>query len=215
MTAHESMTHEMAAELLPWFVNESLDPEERDAVAEHASSCVMCRRELDELQVLHKSVAAIGAAADLPEPDMRRINARIDAQLRSEQRENALAAAWRKFSSNRLRLAFAVQTAALIVIVGVLLLPREPDPVFATLTATEPLPTGHFVRVVFDPTVADDEVSGLLSATGLTVFSGPTDRGVLTLQFADTVSTDERTVITATLQGDGRILFAQPVEGGN
>jgi anti-sigma factor RsiW len=205
----------MAVELLPWFVNESLDPEERDAVAEHASSCVICRRELDELQVLYQSVAAIAAATDVPEPDMRRINARIDAQLRSEQRENALVTAWRKFSSNRLRLAFAVQTAALIVVVGVLLLPREPDPVFGTLTTAEPLPAGHFVRVVFGPTVTDDEVSGLLSANGLTVFSGPTDRGVMTLQFADTASFDERTVITATLQSDGRILFAQSVEGAN
>ena len=81
MTAHEEMTHEQAIELLPWFVNESLDAGEHEAVQAHASGCVICRREIEELEVLQRSIREAPALEEMPAADMRRINARIDAQL--------------------------------------------------------------------------------------------------------------------------------------
>lgn len=209
------MTHEAAIELLPWLINGSLDDEEHGAVTDHAASCVICRRELDELEVLQQSVVALASRTEAAEPDMRRINARIDAQLQHESRGNSLVAAWREFSSSRLRLAFAIQTAALIAVVGVLLLPREPEPVFTTLTSTETIPAGHYLRVVFDPTVADGDVTGMLRTNRLSVVAGPSERGVFTLRFADAVTASEREVVLADMQGDSRILFAQPVAGGD
>lgn len=42
------MNHETAHELLPWLLNGTLDPGERDEVRAHLESCEACRRELDE-----------------------------------------------------------------------------------------------------------------------------------------------------------------------
>jgi len=215
VTTHEAMTHDAAIELLPWLINGSLDDEEREAVAGHAASCVICRRELDELEVLQQSVETLASRTETPVPDMRRINARIDAQLQRESRGHALVAAWREFSSNRLRLAFAVQTAALIIVVGVVLLPREPEPLFTTLTSSEAMPAGHYLRVVFDPTVAESDVADMLRTNRLSVAAGPSDRGVFTLRFADVVGASDREAVLADMQGDSRILFAQSVAGGD
>lgn len=209
------MTHEEAIELLPWLVNGSLDDEEREIVAAHATSCVTCRRELGELEVLGQSINLLGSQHEPPAPDMRRINRMIDAQLEAASPGRALADAWRRFSDSRWRVAFAVQSLVVVVAAGVLLLPREQEPLYTTLSNTEQLPAGQYLRVVFDPTLAPPEVDDILRANRLTVMAGPSARGVVTLRFADGVAQPERDATMARMQSDARVLFAQPVQGGD
>ena len=57
MNVRESVSHEQAVELLPWLVNNSLDEQEKEAVLEHAHACVICRRELTNLQQLQNSIS--------------------------------------------------------------------------------------------------------------------------------------------------------------
>ena len=56
MITHEAMSHDECVELLPWLVNDSLQGRERQAVQAHATSCIICRRELAELEVLQHSI---------------------------------------------------------------------------------------------------------------------------------------------------------------
>ena len=210
---HEPMTHEEAIELLPWLVNGSLDEEQHDIVAAHASSCVTCRRELDELEVLQQSINVLGTQHEPPAPDMRRINARIDAQLETASPGRALLDGWRRFAGSRWRVAFAVQSVVLLVVAGVLLLPREPQPEFTTLSDPQALPAGQYLRVVFDPTIAQPDVDAILRVHDLTVVAGPSERGVVTLRFDDDVPGSERDAVTKMMQDDTRVLFAQPVQG--
>ena len=42
MKARESVSHEQAAGLLPWLVNDTLDAGEKENVLEHALACVIC-----------------------------------------------------------------------------------------------------------------------------------------------------------------------------
>ena len=108
------MGHEESIELLPWLVNGSLTASEREAVQTHAESCIVCRRELAELEALQESIQA--PAFVVPAPDMRRINARIDAQLERESRGQNVIAALREFFASPWRAAFAAQTLALVVV---------------------------------------------------------------------------------------------------
>ena len=59
-----------AIELLPWLVNDSLQPDEREVVQAHATSCVICRRELDELRALHQAIDSTAAVIETPAPDI-------------------------------------------------------------------------------------------------------------------------------------------------
>jgi len=211
---HEAMPHDQAIELLPWLVNDSLDAEERRMVADHATSCVICRRELGELQALQSLMHDPAAESLAPAPDMRRINARIDAQLAREAKGSALLSSLRGLLASPFRVAFAAQTVALVVVAAAWLLPRAESPEFETMTSAEQLPAGHYLRVVFDPTIESTTIERLLDESHLAVVAGPSERGVYTLQFANDLSPQERSTVIDGFGSDARVLFAQPVEGG-
>ena len=207
------MGHEESIELLPWLVNGSLTASEREAVQAHAESCIVCRRELAELDALQESIQA--PAFVVPAPDMRRINARIDAQLERESRGQNAIAALREFFASPWRAAFAAQTLALVVVATLWLQADTNEPQFRTLTSTEALPAGNYLRVVFDPNLEPAAIDALLVDVGLGVASGPTERGVLTLRFADAATEADRAAASDALRNDPRVLFLQPVSGGN
>ncbi len=211
MSSSEVISHEDARELLPWLVNESLADEERDLVNQHARNCVICRRELEELERLHESIATVGDASPVPAPDLRRINARIDAMMAKEHRGRLLISRLREIVGSPLRLAFAMQTALLVVLGAALFWPQAEQAEFTTLTVPEQLPDGQYIRVVFDPNLDSSEWSGLLDGMSLTIVDGPSDRGVATLRIAASASgTNPDTVITNLLSNPG-VLFAVPV----
>ena len=207
------MGHEESIELLPWLVNGSLTASEREAVQAHAESCIVCRRELAELEALQESIQA--PAFVVPAPDMRRINARIDAQLERESRGQNAIAALREFFASPWRAAFAAQTLALVVVATLWLQADTNEPQFRTLTSAEALPAGNYLRVVFDPNLEPAAIDALLVDVGLGVASGPTERGVLTLRFADAATEADRAAASDALRNDPRVLFLQPVSGGN
>ena len=211
MTMHRQMPHEEAVELLPWLVNESLDSESRDATTVHVASCVMCRREIAELNALRESIRQPALEMPIPDPDMRRINARIDAQLARDGRAARLLAAARDFLRDPWRIAFLAQSVALLLLAGLWLQPQTADPEFRTLTSDSALPDGHYLRVVFDPTLEPAQLATLIDSYKLSIVTGPSERGVFTLRFATETSAANREQIAAQLLENNSVLFAQPV----
>jgi len=211
VNVREVMSHGEAIELLPWLVNDSLDNAERDSVLEHARSCVICRREMADLESLRNSVSHAAGLTATPALDMRRINARIDAW---ENRDQALMSRLRELIGSPWRVAFAAQTVLLIVLGTALLWPDRDGARFTTLTAPEKLPDGYYVRVVFDPDLGAGELSRLLGQMNLTVIAGPSERGVYTLSIPGRVSATERDAVVSDLLTHSGVLFAQPVARG-
>lgn len=212
MITHDAMSHEECVELLPWLVNESLQDHEREAVQAHATSCIICRRELAELKILRQSIQT--TTTEAPAPDMRRINARIDAQLAREAEPRKLLERLRGLFATPLRAAFAAQSLALVAVAALWLQAETGEPQFRTLTTSTALPAGHYLRVVFDPTLEQAAIDALLAAAGLSIAAGPSERGVMTLRFADTVDAADRSAAADVLRDDSRVLFVQPVAGG-
>ncbi len=54
----EDGLHQEIIELLPWYLNETLSPEEKQKVTDHIKACRACERELAEVQGLQKIVIA-------------------------------------------------------------------------------------------------------------------------------------------------------------
>ena len=214
MTAPDLMPHDRATELLPWLVNDTLDPPERDAVHHHATSCVICRREITRLEALHAAIASTERQDAVKVPSMRRINTRIDALLDRENFVDVALTRLREWFGDPWRLAFALQTALLITLGVLWLAPRSPEPEYRTLTEPQSLPAGYYVRVVFDPTLDSAHMSSLLEGTRLTIVSGPSARGVYTLRFTNGTAANERTAVVTALQGQPGVLFVQQLAGG-
>jgi len=209
VNVRESVSHEQAVELLPWLVNNSLDEQEKEAVLEHAHACVICRRELTNLQQLQNSISNTSSTSPIPEPDLRNINARIDALIDRQNRGRELLSRLREVLDSPWRIAFAAQTAVLIALAAVLIWPEPRDGEFTTLTQSQNLPDGHYLRVVFSPDLQQSQLTTLLDKHDLTIVDGPTVRGVYTLGVANTSLYSD--MLLSSLQGDPDVLFAQPV----
>lgn len=209
MNSHRSIAHEEAIELLPWLVNGAMEESEQREVQAHTRTCVICRRELDALEQLQAIVARQAHPDPVPAPDMRAINARIDAAVERQQRWGGLSARLREMCSSPWRLAFAAQSALVVVLAAALIWPEAPEPEFTTLTQPQALPDGPYVRAVFSPDLRVKQLAGLLGETGLSIADGPSPRGVYTLKAAEGLSEADSTRLLNELQRRDGVLFAQ------
>lgn len=210
MNTDDNLTHEQAIELLPWLVNESLPAGELELVLGHARSCVICRRELDELRRLRELVDAARPGV-VPEPDMRRINSRIDKLIADEKRPALLLARVGELFTSPLRVAVALQAVMLLVLGGLLLRPDASAPEFTTLTAPVELPAGQYLRAVFDPDLPGTEIETLIAGSGLAIVGGPSPRGVYTLSYTGITTAEERAQVLTALQEHPQVLLAEQI----
>lgn len=205
----ELLSHEAAIELLPWLANGTLAAGERGPVRAHAQSCVICRRELEVLEAFARPAAREARDFSAPPPDMRRINARIDAEFERARRGSALAAGVRRWAANPWRVAFVFQSLVVLAL-GAWLMQAAEQPAYRTLTAPVFPGDGHYLRVVFDPGLPVAGIDERLTVHGLTQESEPSARGVYTLRFDESADAAERDAALAALRADRAVLFVQP-----
>jgi len=210
MTSSEQLTHESALQLLPWLVNGSLSNDEASATRKHALNCVICRRDLESLELFQDQFSLASETVSAPAPDMRNINRRIDELIEQQNSWRDAFVRVKEFARNPWRLAFVAQSVALLVLAGVILVPNPPEAMFTTLSNPAAAAPADFVRVVFSPDLDELALSELLNEYGLTVISGPTERGVYTLRSG----AFDRKQLTESLQSRTEVLFAQPIASG-
>jgi hypothetical protein len=214
------LTHKEAFELLPWYVNETLEEDERRDVRAHLSNCLMCRRELAFLEQLDEAVVTSPDVDFTPQRAFAALMQRIDtSEAPVAQR------LWASLVSglHALRGAHPVLRSALLVqtgmiLLGVFLLLQIPEPdragSFETLSdAPQPVaiePGSARLRVVFAPDVAMSDVEALLQTGGAHIVDGPSKVGA----FAIDVPADESSAWLDRLRADDRVRFAEPVPAG-
>jgi len=211
MTSPEQLTHESALEMLPWLVNGSLSGDKASAAREHALSCVICRRELDGLELFRQHFSQASESVAIPAPDMRNINRRIDDLI---DRQNGWRDAFSRvkdFARSPWRLAFAAQSLALLVLAGMIFIPSSPEAEFTTLSNPAAIASADFIRVVFSPDLDEHALSELLNDHELAVISGPTERGVYTLSSDLPLGASDHERLVESLRVHPEVLFAQPV----
>lgn len=214
VNARNPMPHEVAIELLPWLINDALSSDERDKVLDHAQSCVICRRETTELEHLRESVKRVFSPVPIPAPDMRNINARIDALIRRQNLGRRWLSWIAEFFVSPWRIAFVTQTVLLVVLGIAMLWPTTRHAEFITLTQSQDLADGHYLRVVFGPDLTHARLGALLDDLGLSIVDGPSERGVYTLATENPMTVAERDAALTNLSNHPSVLFAQPVVFG-
>jgi len=182
----EGSAHNETDRLLPWFVNGTLERDERALVERHLAECVHCRSELSALQQLQDLPAE---AVPLPDAgaSFRRLRGRLQVRgtAPGASRWQALRHAW-MMAPSFLRGAVAVQAVVVLALVAALFGPEfPPDGRYRTLGDAGPATAlqgdaSHLV-VVFDPHVSQAQMRQLLRASQARIVDGPSDAGAYVL----------------------------------
>ncbi len=212
MTRREShdVLERRTLELLPWYVNGTLEGDERELVRRQVLTSLTCRRELDRLRRLQELIRHDDAEAVATDRAFEHLMARIEASdMTPRGRPRGFGM---QFSGMRLAVA-----AALVAAVSSLWWWADaPDIAPATYdTMSLPQPADlrtATVRVVFAPEITESQRHEILASHGLKAVSPPTADGVVTLSFA--AGADQAAIVAALRQDSRILLVTTPPEAG-
>jgi Putative zinc-finger len=190
--------HQAIWELLPWYINDTLEDPERSRVAHHIAECQTCEEESARCRTVANVLRASDTVAWTPSPErVARIMARIEGNNDVSNRESRWLVIREWFEKLRLtfqeipssfRWALAAQTTVIVLLAAaiVLQLSVAPSLLYRTLSDAGggPEPWIMQIQVVFADDMTEREIRTLLSTVGAAIVSGPSPMAVYTLALA-------------------------------
>ena len=202
MTKGESRSEleRRALELLPWYVNGTLDGAERELVGRQALTSLTCRKELERLRRLYLLIQRDDAEAVAADRGLERLMERINsgASGPGAPRRRGF------FSWTRLAIAASLIAALAVPFAWRTDGPAKAPATYETMSRVAAARDGARLRVIFAAGVPQAEQKALLARLDLTVVGPPTADGVITLRLAE--GADPARVVDG-LRGDPRIAF--------
>lgn len=200
-----STSEREALELLPWYVNGTLEGEERERVQRELRSSLTCRIEYERLSRMQGLMQGGDAEQAATDRGFERLMARIHSEGRARPAAVAQNPRW-------LPLA---QAATLLVLVGGAAWwfqegATTGDGPYQTLTVEQPATLQPQLRLVFKPDVSESERSALFAELGLRMVAAPTADGIYTValprdasarEFFNRLDADPRVALVTTPPG--------------
>jgi len=209
-----ALTHQQAWELLPWLVNETLEPGERAGVESHLAACGECRDEAERCRALSTLVRSAEVEPSPHPAQLAQLMRRVDEAERTSKRPPLV----RLLGVRRVNVwwALAAQAAVLVVLLAVVFWPSPPAR-FRTLSdAAPPVVAGagqRQVRVVFAPTATEAELRRVLLEVRGEVVGGPSPLGAYTIAVPAGAGAEPLALVLEHLRADPHVRFAEPVAG--
>jgi hypothetical protein len=200
-----------ALELMPWYVNGTLEGEERELVGRQVLASLTCRKELERLRHLQQLIQRDDADAVATDREFERLMARIHASVAPPRL--AAAAGGTGVAGRRFALAASVAIAASALLWWGSLTPSTPPHTYETLASSQSIdPAAVRLRVLFAAGVTGAEQRELFATHGLTAIGSPAEDGVVTLAFPEGA---DRAAIVAALKQDPRIRLVTSPPGSD
>jgi anti-sigma factor RsiW len=169
--------HQGAQELLPWYLNGTLDAEEGAQVEQHLRTCAACRSELQCLREL-QSAYVEDDRAPAAEAALGRLLPRLEppaAPPRQLRPAGSAGVAWAGLFPVWMRVALAAQFGVIFALGWAVLQPDRAGPQYHVLAAAgAPAHAAGDLVVVFDPATPQREVARILRRCDARVVDGPT-----------------------------------------
>jgi Putative zinc-finger len=191
----ETTVHQEISLLLPWYVNASLDDQDRLKVDSHLAECAICRDDLRLEQRVYQGVADDAGIEYMPAVSLKKLQSKLDG-TKPEAEEvmapgaapGAVPRAGFKRRSLPWQGLMAASIAVLAVAVSLLAADRwmharirGAAPEFYTVTNPVVRPQDEVIRAVFAPNITLVELQGVLDEAQLRIVAGPTEAGVYSL----------------------------------
>lgn len=160
----QTVDHDQLVELLPWYVNGTLDESERGLVQRHIENCAECRDDVEMLAETSRAIRNGSPAPLVPQPDTEHLLAALEEDDRPGTRRN-----WRWIAA-----AAAVATLAMAVAWQLAPRPADPPAMFETLTSAGADPTIDYVlEVRFMPDSSADTHDTFFQSIGASQLATP------------------------------------------
>ena len=201
--------HDEVQELLPWFVNGTLAPEEVERVEAHLADCAECQVELSAERKLASALSTIPLDCESRWERMEeRLNAESQARF-GAMGHRMVGGLWRKRVPLGWAVASPIAAAAALTLMIVSVAPKPPsEPVYRALGAAETIQPANLV-VQFEPTTRVRDMQGLLQSVNARLVDGPTATGAYLLR----VDQSKRELALKHLRDNQAIALAEPIDG--
>lgn len=180
----EGSVHTEADRLLPWYVNGTLDEDERRQVERHLVECMSCQDEVAWLRTVQQQFVEQADKDDVS-PKLGHLHRRI-----ARQRVPHASSMWRH-REKRLAWLAALQ-AAIILGLGVIVVHQQQTS-YRTLSA--PGNQDALLVVIFDSHTREAQMRELVRAGNARIVGGPTEEGAYVLRVAASGSATTRKML--------------------
>ncbi len=199
------MTHRESIELLPWYLNSTLDEGQRSAVAAHLGECAECTRELEEIRATQAALMAQEEQAP-SEFMLQRALAAIDEYEREKQ-----TTLWSRMFRPAFTRGLVFAQCALILMLGGLLYREIRNRDFTTLSGPG-IGQGSGVRIAvgFEPGVTEESMRQTILSVQGKIVNGPSALGLYAVETP--VAPEKAEEVVRALQAKrGVVRFAQRI----
>jgi len=226
-----SNRHRDAWELLPWYVNRTLEGRDLDLVTTHLAECAVCR---DEIARYHSLATAMQTAPETAQNRLAQGLERVLASIDAIEAAGTPEGGWRRWLSvpsaalrelfqhtpRPLRWAFAAQSALLVLLLGLAtwqaaFAPRAPYRTLAdsgVIRHGQALIAESLIHVVFAEDITEREMRALLGRVEGSIVEGPSAMGVYTVEIPARAP-DRVAATVEVLRGDSKVRFAELIRG--
>jgi hypothetical protein len=200
--------HEQAQQLLPWYINGTLEGDERAMVEAHLSDCADCRADLVSEQALARDVAALPVDV---EHAWSMLSERIDAAAPPRRLAEPV-----PFLRRRVAIGWALGgpfAAAAAVAFAVAVVPGARPPAGQTYRALGSAPTAApgNALIMFKPDARDGDLRAALTKAGARIVDGPTATGAYVVRIAP----ESRGQAIDGLRATPQVVLAEPIDPGS
>jgi hypothetical protein len=221
-----SSEHQEVTMLLPWYVNKTLNSEEKNCVEAHLKNCLVCKIELTNLQKLSASICQEDILVPVAHASFLELKNRIhNNEVSLKQKTGifeSLLAYRERFANltekNLVPLYPSLVLACLLLLTVSLISPaffvakQYSAKTFHTLSSSQR--TTHQqneIRLVFSNEITQEQIMQILASVQGQIVGGPTPQGVFRVRIGKGKITSKDLIKTVSLLRDNmQVIFAEP-----
>lgn len=215
--------HRKIWELLPWYINHSLDPAEQDMVMKHIKTCITCRIELNQQQQIFEKMQQTDLLQQVSQASFAQLKKRIEDQpkLTVVAKNDETEKQPKQFSHHFLVFAKYTALAASLLLLALPLMldslvdkPELRDDYRTLANSVAGEQKNNMIRIVFADQSDAEQIQAILDNVSGHIVRGPSQNGVYEVQIGNQqTSSEEARDAVSNLRKNSLVIFAELAHG--